>query len=121
MTFSNTKNYYAAKIGTGLGKPERIESVTSEDYSDAVIGIFQAMGHAKRLRLLHCLSRANEITVNELATMTGFGQALTSQHLTKLYQADLVARRRESQSVYYSLKRPGILSMVKRLNSKACP
>jgi len=60
------------------------------------------MGNSKRLLMLHHMS-VREITVNDLAKATGLSQSATSQHLTRLRQADLVVRRRDSQTIYYSI------------------
>lgn len=44
-----------------------------------------------------------ERSVDQLATLTGISVANTSQHLQRLWQAGLIAGRKEGQYVYYRL------------------
>lgn len=63
---------------------------------------FRALGEPARLRLLNTL-RAGEQTVTALVDKTDFGQANVSKHLSILYSAGLVVRRREGPFVYYAI------------------
>ncbi len=63
---------------------------------------FKALGEPARLQLLKCL-QGGEMSVNELAERTGFGQANVSKHLQLLHALGFVSRRKEGLYVYYAL------------------
>jgi DNA-binding transcriptional ArsR family regulator len=63
---------------------------------------FKALAEPARLQLLKCLQEG-EMSVNELAEHTGFGQANVSKHLQLLHSLGFVSRRKEGLFVYYSL------------------
>lgn len=63
---------------------------------------FRVLGEPLRLAILQRLS-AGECSVNELAAGLGTTQPNVSKHLKLLQQADLVARRQEKNTVFYSL------------------
>jgi DNA-binding transcriptional ArsR family regulator len=63
--------------------------------------ILAAVANARRLHILHALSRA-EMSVGTLASVLGLSQSATSQHLAKLRETDLVTARREGQTIFYS-------------------
>lgn len=59
--------------------------------------------NAKRLKLLHLLSR-EEYSVSELAEETGLAQATVSQHLRKMRDRKTVRRRTEGNRSYYRIR-----------------
>jgi ArsR family transcriptional regulator, virulence genes transcriptional regulator len=56
-----------------------------------------------RLKLLYLLYNMKELSVSELAEMVGGSESAISRHLTKLKALDLVAPRRDGQTLYYRL------------------
>ena len=71
-----------------------------DELLDLVAARFRLMGDATRLRLLLTL-RSGELSVGAIAAQAEASQANTSKHLTALYEAGLLSRRREGGSVYY--------------------
>jgi len=67
-----------------------------------IAGRFKALGEPVRLQLLHAL-RTDEMTVSELVTITGLGQANVSKHLQLLHALRFVSRRKDGLYVYYAL------------------
>ena len=63
---------------------------------------FKTLSEPARLGILSCL-RAGEMTVSELVTETGLGQANVSKHLQLLHAHGFVRRRKEGLYVYYAL------------------
>lgn len=64
--------------------------------------LLKAMSNENRLLIL-CQLIHGEKTVGELEEVIGLSQSALSQHLAVLRQNDLVATRRDAQSIYYSL------------------
>jgi ArsR family transcriptional regulator len=62
--------------------------------------IFGLLATPVRLRIMEALCR-REMNVSELLDLIGVAQPNMSQHLTLLYRAGLVARRRDGSQVYY--------------------
>jgi DNA-binding transcriptional ArsR family regulator len=62
---------------------------------------FSLLGDPTRLRLLRALQQRGELSVGELAHLTGVSRANVSQHLARLAAGGLVARRRSGTAVMY--------------------
>lgn len=61
------------------------------------------VGDATRLKICYLLCHYPELNVGEVAEIIGTSVSVVSHSLKKLLELDLVSRRKESQSVYYSL------------------
>ncbi|HET8791586.1 MAG TPA: metalloregulator ArsR/SmtB family transcription factor [Modicisalibacter sp.] len=76
------------------------------DKDDNVIAhatnLLKAMANENRLRIL-CLLDEGELSVSELNAKLALSQSALSQHLAILRREGLVATRRSSQTIYYSL------------------
>jgi len=68
----------------------------------AAEALLKAMASEARLMIL-CELLEGERTVTELHEAVQLSMSAVSQHLAKLREENLVATRRESQTVYYSL------------------
>lgn len=77
------------------------------DKDDNVIAhatnLLKAMANENRLRIL-CLLDEAELSVSELNAKLALSQSALSQHLAILRREGLVATRRSSQTIYYSLQ-----------------
>ena len=72
------------------------------DQIDEACGTLRAMANETRLKVL-CVLSNGEMSVNQLAEMTGQSLSAVSQHLAKLRAEGLVATRREAQTIYYRM------------------
>ena len=70
---------------------------------DRVASRFHILGEPYRLRILQVMRRG-EMSVSEIVGALDGNQPNISRHLQLLYQAGIVARRRERNKVFYSLK-----------------
>ncbi len=77
------------------------------------------MANDRRLIVL-CELVKGERTVGELEAVAGLSQSALSQHLARLREAGLVATRRESQTIYYSLANPGVKRLIDVLYDLYC-
>ena len=66
---------------------------------------FYALKEVWRLRMIHALAEAKELTVSELAQQLHISQPLVSWHLRRLRQASMVNVRRQGRESYYTLDR----------------
>jgi DNA-binding transcriptional ArsR family regulator len=68
----------------------------------AAEALLRAVGNRHRLMIL-CELHSGERCVGALQKAIGLSQSALSQHLARLRHDELVATRRESQTIYYSL------------------
>ena len=77
---------------------------------DSLLGevarLFALLGDPTRLRLLSRLHDDGELAVGELAQRTGVSVPNVSQHLNRLADAGVLARRREGRTVRYRIADP---------------
>lgn len=76
--------------------------VLSPDLVELLAERFKALGEPARLGILNAL-RYRELTVTDLVTQTGLGQANVSKHLQVLHALRLVIRRKDGLHVHYRL------------------
>jgi len=81
--------------------------------------LLKAMASEPRLMLLCELSQG-ERTVTELQQALGIAMSAVSQHLAKLRGAGLVATRRESQTIHYSLASDAAREILGSLHGIFC-
>ncbi|QSX33705.1 winged helix-turn-helix transcriptional regulator [Shewanella avicenniae] len=79
----------------------------------------KAVANPYRLMIL-CLLLDNELSVTELNETVPLSQSALSQHLAVLRTEDLVATRKSSQIVYYSLKNEQVTEVISILHRKFC-
>jgi DNA-binding transcriptional ArsR family regulator len=73
---------------------------------------FRILGEPFRLRILHQLEQG-EHTVNELVDSLDASQSNVSKHLQLLYDAGLVTRRRDGNSILYSIGDPIVFELCR--------
>lgn len=73
--------------------------------------LFAAIADSKRLRIL-LLLQAGEACVSEIADFEGENIKTVSARLKKLYNADLVAKRRDAKHIYYSLADNHVIAIL---------
>ena len=70
------------------------------------MNITKALADEKRVRTLLAL-RKGELCVCQITELFGLAPSTVSKHLSILYQAGLVAARKDARWMYYSLPRKG--------------
>jgi DNA-binding transcriptional ArsR family regulator len=61
-----------------------------------------------------------ELSVGELCAKLELSQSALSQHLAWLRRDELVATRKEAQTVYYTLKSDEVKTLIKTLHGLYC-
>jgi len=82
-------------------------------------GLLKAMANEARLMVL-CQLIEGEKTVSDLQEAVGLSQSAMSQHLAVLREQDIVATRRDGQSVYYRISDPGATALMETLHRQFC-
>lgn len=81
--------------------------------------MLKGLAHETRL-LAICFIGAGEKNVQELVEYLGTTQANISQHLAKLRALDLLNNRKERNQVFYRVKDPATLKLVRALQNIYC-
>ncbi|QQX80342.1 winged helix-turn-helix transcriptional regulator [Shewanella sp. KX20019] len=79
----------------------------------------KAIANPYRLMIL-CLLLDKELSVTELNETVPLSQSALSQHLAVLRSEDLVATRKSSQVVFYTLKNEQVTEVISILHRKYC-
>ena len=82
--------------------------VRTIEYYELHAEICKTFGHSKRLFIIDSL-RKKELSVSEMAKITGMDTSNLSQHLHILREKGLVKTRREGTNIFYSLAHPNII------------
>jgi ArsR family transcriptional regulator len=78
--------------------------------------IFQALAHPTRIAILEFLS-AGELSAGVLIEKLGMEQANVSQHLAVLRAKQIVVNRKVGNQVFYSVRDPIILEVLKLMRA----
>ena len=81
--------------------------------------MMRALSHEARLLVL-CELVGGERTAGELVQRSGLSQSALSQHLAKLRDENLVATRREAQSIFYRIADPKAARLLGFLHEIYC-
>ena len=87
---------------------------TLEDHIEDTVVILKAIANEKRLQII-CALAHKERCVGELEEMVGLSQSALSQHLARLRRGELVATRRDAQTIYYSLDSKELTAIIDAL------
>jgi DNA-binding transcriptional ArsR family regulator len=82
----------------------------SDKMVDHVARRFRTLGEPFRLRILQALE-SGEHTVTQLVDALDANQSNVSKHLQVLFDASLVGRRREGNSILYSIADPVVFKL----------
>jgi DNA-binding transcriptional ArsR family regulator len=77
------------------------------------------LANKNRLMIL-CSLIEKECSVNELNQMIPLTQSALSQHLAALRKAELVATRREAQTIYYSVVDVRVKQIIEKMYEFFC-
>ncbi len=81
-----------------------------DDLADLIAAQFRLLGEPMRLKVVDRL-RQGESSVGVLADELGASQQNISKHLQTLHAAGTVKRRKEGNTVFYSISDPAMIEM----------
>lgn len=85
-----------------------------------VADLLKAVANESRLLVLCYLATEGELSVNALVERVGLSQSALSQHLAKLREEQLVATRRDAQTIHYRIADPRIGTLMTTLHTLYC-
>jgi len=91
-----------------------------EKKATLVASTLKSLSNKWRLMIL-CQLVKGEKSVGEILEIIDLSQSALSQHLAVLRTSGLVATRRESQSIFYSIKGPEVTIIMGALYEAFCP
>jgi len=89
------------------------------DMASNACELLKAMSNKWRLMIL-CQLSEGEKTVGELQSLLGVGQSAVSQHLAILRREEIVASRKDAQSIFYSLSGDEAIRVMATLHDVFC-
>jgi DNA-binding transcriptional ArsR family regulator len=107
----------SARRGAGVPAGLRIEEL--EHNAARVAALLKSMANPARLVIL-CQLAEGERSVGELERAVGLSQSGISQHLAVLRRGDVVASRRDGQTVFYSLASRDVVTLMGTLHALFC-
>ncbi len=111
----NAVNDVAHQLDSQIISIERIRDSASQ-----AAQLLKAMANENRLLIL-CHLDGKELSVSELNQHLDLSQSALSQHLAVLRRDGLVATRRASQTIYYSLSGEISTRIIGTLHDLFCP
>jgi ArsR family transcriptional regulator, virulence genes transcriptional regulator len=88
--------------------------------AETAANLLKAIANPQRLRIL-CMLIEGECTVSQINEQVSLSQSALSQHLAVLRQKSLVATRKQSQAVFYSVPDGAIRLIIQTLHDIYCP
>ena len=86
----------------------------------AIADLLKAVANQHRLLILCFLATENEMSVNAIVERVGLSQSALSQHLAKLREEQLVATRRQAQTIFYRIADPRVATLMTTLHNLYC-
>ncbi|MGB3384665.1 MAG: metalloregulator ArsR/SmtB family transcription factor [Marinomonas sp.] len=88
--------------------------------STQAAAFLKAISNENRLMIL-CYLLDEELSVSALNNKLPLSQSALSQHLAILRKDGLVETRRDSQTIYYRIGDPKVITLIRTLHDLFCP
>jgi DNA-binding transcriptional ArsR family regulator len=100
--------------------PSSLPLAVFEAHAADVSALLRALANERRLMILCKLVEWGEANVGTLAAAVGLDPSPTSQHLARMRDEGLVARRRDGQTLWYRIADPRIETLLATLYDLYC-
>ncbi len=97
-------------MATQLQENGKSEVIKTDETFESAADMFRVMSAPMRLKIINCLCDG-EKNVSYLLTRVNTTQPNMSQHLNTLYQAGILAKRREGVQIFYRIADQRIVSI----------
>jgi DNA-binding transcriptional ArsR family regulator len=95
------------------GKPAlRDRPLLGQEQADELVRLYKVLASDTRLRILHALERAGELSVTDLAAEVGMKPQAVSNQLQRLADRRIVASRREGSRLIYRSADPCVTGLI---------
>jgi len=103
----------ARSVTAQAGKPALSERpLVTHPQAQALVGLFKVLANDSRLRLLHALERAGEVSVGDLAETVDMSAQAVSNQLQRLVDRRILTARRDGNRIFYSIADPCVTSLL---------
>jgi DNA-binding transcriptional ArsR family regulator len=94
-------------------KPDiRQRPLITPEQAAELMRVFKVLANDSRLRLLHALARAGELSVGELAAAVAMKPQAVSNQLQRLADRGILGSRRQGNSIIYRIVDPCVISLL---------
>jgi DNA-binding transcriptional ArsR family regulator len=101
------------RAATDARKPAlRDRPLLEQHQADELTRLYKVLANDTRLRLLHALERAGELSVADLAAEVGMKSQAVSNQLQRLADRRIVASRREGSRLFYRVADPCVTGLI---------
>jgi ArsR family transcriptional regulator, lead/cadmium/zinc/bismuth-responsive transcriptional repressor len=101
------------RASSAAGKPAlRERPLLGQDQADELVRLYKVLANDTRLKLLHALERAGELSVTDLAAEVGMKPQAVSNQLQRLADRRIVAYRREGSRLCYRIADPCVTGLI---------
>lgn len=90
-------------------------------HASEATNLLKLLANESRLLTLCYLAEDGELSVGDLVERVGLSQSALSQHLARLRDEELVATRKEGQTVFYRVCDPKAEQLLALLHDLFCP
>src|SRR5829696_6904700 len=95
------------------GKPAlRERSLLDQDQAAELVRLYKVLANDTRLRLIHAIERAGELSVTDLAGEVSMKPQAVSNQLQRLADRRIVASRREGSRLFYRIADPCVPGLL---------
>ena len=95
------------------GKPTlRERQLLDQNQAAELVRLYKMLASDTRLRLLHAIERAVEISVTDLANEVGMKPQAVSNQLQRLLDTRIVASRRDGSRLFYRIADPCVAGLL---------
>ncbi len=84
----------------------------SAELAVELMKLFKIVTSETRLRLIHALIMAEELSVGELAKIVGMKPQAVSNQLQRLVDRNIVASRRNGNQIHYRIQDPCVITLL---------
>lgn len=100
-------------IASVTGKPAvQARPLLGPDQASEMVSLFKVLANESRLRILHALTRTDELCVGEIAHTVGMRVQAVSNQLRRLVDRRVVATRRDGNRIAYRLIDPCVPGLL---------
>src|SRR5215472_11830963 len=82
------------------------------DHATEVVALFKLLANDSRLRMLHALTRGDELCVGDIASAVGMKPQAVSNQLRRLTDRRIVSARREGNRIHYRIIDPCVSGLL---------
>jgi DNA-binding transcriptional ArsR family regulator len=94
-------------------KPDiRQRPLISPEQAEELMRLFKVLANDTRLRLLHALTRAGELSVGDLAVSVAMKPQAVSNQLQRLVDRGILGSRRAGNSIIYRIVDPCVIGLL---------